>query len=82
MLRSEVLADHYRAKALEAAQLAGEARLVQVRHKYEMAAAKWRELADNEDVRSTRANDRIARLPPEKLRGPALGRLEGAPCIA
>lgn len=83
MLKSEELADHYRAKAAEAAQLAGEAGLIQVREKYEAAAAKWRELADNEDVRSARANDRIAGLPREKLRGSAMVMLQmAAPCTA
>ena len=82
MLKSEVLADHYRGKATEAAQLAGEARLTQVRHKYETASAKWQELADNEDARRARANARIANLPPEKLRGPAMVLQTASPCTA
>jgi hypothetical protein len=47
-----------------------------------MAALKWRELADIEALRSARAHERIANLPPERSQRPNKSLHGDAPCTA
>lgn len=82
MMKTEIRAEEYRAKASEAARQAGESGLAQVREKFELAAATWRELADHEDERSARANACAAQLPPKAAKDPAAALQELSPCTA
>ncbi|WP_297693703.1 hypothetical protein [Phenylobacterium sp.] len=60
MLKSELRADDYRAKALTETGLARASRLVLVRAKHEQAASVWRGLASVEDRISATAHQRQA----------------------
>jgi hypothetical protein len=52
MLRSEIRAAEYRAKALEASTLAQASVLRRVRDRHRLAAAAWTDLASAEDQRT------------------------------
>ena len=63
MLKSQMRADDYRAKALCETGLAQASVLVLVREKHELAASVWRGLASLEDQRSAIIHRRDAFAP-------------------
>lgn len=54
MLKSEVRAEEYRAKANAAAAAAAAATLEQIRERYRQSATTWAELADAEQARTAK----------------------------
>jgi len=52
MLKSELKAEEYRARAREASAAAAEASLDRIRERHQQAAITWSELADAEEARA------------------------------
>jgi hypothetical protein len=54
MLKGELKAEEYRARAQEASAAAAEATLDRIRERHQQAAITWSELADAEEARAQR----------------------------